>query len=60
MDFKAAMKAVMRQDPDIIMCRQIRDRATARPCHPTALERVLAGEVSVADAMQMLMFLPEC
>ena len=37
LDFKAAMKAVMRQDPDIIMCGEIRDRETAELCCQAAL-----------------------
>ncbi|MGE5531838.1 MAG: ATPase, T2SS/T4P/T4SS family [Bacteroidota bacterium] len=37
MGFKDAMKAVMRQDPDIIMCGEIRDRDTLELCMQAAM-----------------------
>lgn len=37
MDFKTAMKAIMRQDPDIIMCGEIRDLETLELCCQAAI-----------------------
>jgi len=36
-DFRTAMRSIMRQDPDVIMCGEIRDRETAELCCQAAL-----------------------
>ena len=37
MDFRAAMRAIMRQDPDVIMCGEVRDLETAELCCQAAM-----------------------
>ena len=36
-DFRTAMRSIMRQDPDVILCGEIRDRETAELCCQAAL-----------------------
>jgi type IV pilus assembly protein PilB len=37
MDFRTAMRSIMRQDPDVIMCGEIRDQETAELCCQAAM-----------------------
>lgn len=37
MDFRTAMRSIMRQDPDVIMCGEIRDLETAELCCQAAM-----------------------
>ncbi|MBU0608449.1 MAG: Flp pilus assembly complex ATPase component TadA [Armatimonadetes bacterium] len=36
-DFRTAMRSILRQDPDVIMCGEIRDRETAELCCQAAM-----------------------